>query len=43
MVKKIRNDAIFKKPATTKTNRSKKNLKIFSKKKKIKKRLKNIY
>ena len=35
MVKKIRNDAIFKKPAKTKTNRSKKNLKIFSKKKNI--------
>ena len=35
MVKKIRNDAIFKKPATAKTNRSKKNLKIFSKKKNI--------
>ena len=35
MVKKIRSDAIFKKPATTKTNKSKKNLKIFSKKKNI--------
>ena len=34
MVKKIRSDAIFKKPATAKTNRSKKNLKIFSRKKK---------
>ena len=33
MVKKIGNDAIFKKPVTAKTNRSKKDLKIFSKKK----------
>ena len=30
MVKKIRNDAIFKKPVTAKTNRSKKDLKKFS-------------
>ena len=41
MVKKIRSDAIFKKPATAKTNRSKKNLKIFSKKKNIE--YKNFY
>ena len=41
MVKKIRDDAIFKKPATAKTNRSKKNLKIFSKKKNIE--YKNFY
>ena len=33
MVKKIRNDAIFKKPVTAKTNRSKKDLKKFSEKK----------
>ena len=41
MVKKIRSDVIFKKPTITKTNRSKKNLKIFSKKKNIE--YKNFY